>query len=359
MDRHIVALTGVGLVVAAAPAWALPTALESERPLVFGHRGAPGYLPENTIEGFDLAMDMGADGFELDIVLSKDNQLVVLHDPYLSRLTNVESRPEFADRQREVGGRTDWWAADFTLAELKTLEIDTEPGRAASPYYDPAQTYRMPTYQEALDWVEAKERETGREILNYTEVKTHETYSADTQLDLLVSALEANGLTEDSAPVIVQSFDYDFMRAFEARPETDVATAQLLGGTWEDLGVTDQETLARFLDEMIAPHFDIVHASRTLWDTAFAAGWDPIALAHEAGLLTHAYTFRTVGDPVADEEAYLTFYRRGIDGVLSDYPIEAVAARDAFEAPEPGTLTLLGVGLAGLAASTRAKRRRL
>ncbi|MCX8530533.1 MAG: glycerophosphodiester phosphodiesterase family protein, partial [Rhodoluna sp.] len=68
----------------------------NKKPLVFGHRGASGYRPENTLEAFELAFDLGADAIECDLLPTADGQLVIIHDHYLSSTTDVASRPEFA-----------------------------------------------------------------------------------------------------------------------------------------------------------------------------------------------------------------------------------------------------------------------
>src|SRR5688572_2451481 len=94
-------------------------------PVVIGHRGAPAYRPEHTAAGFELAIDLGAELIEPDVVVSRDGILVVRHESELSWSTDVASRPEFADRRttKVVEGtrRTGWFTEDFTLAELRTL----------------------------------------------------------------------------------------------------------------------------------------------------------------------------------------------------------------------------------------------
>ena len=102
----------------------LPT-LDGEPPLVIGHRGASGYLPEHTLEAYQLAIDQGAEVIEPDFISTRDGVLIARHDPNLATSTDVASRPEFADRKRvdwPVDGekQTGWFAHDFTLAEIKT-----------------------------------------------------------------------------------------------------------------------------------------------------------------------------------------------------------------------------------------------
>ena len=95
------------------------------RPLVIGHRGAPGYRPEHSRSSYDLALAMGVDAVEPDIVVSKDGVLVVRHENEISGTTDVADRPEFADRRttKTVDGAelTGWFTEDFTWDELATL----------------------------------------------------------------------------------------------------------------------------------------------------------------------------------------------------------------------------------------------
>lgn len=100
---------------------------QAGRPLNIAHRGLCSILPENTLEAFEAALYQGADFIELDVVYTKDKELLVMHDPYLTRITNIRDKSEFATRYetREYGGknRTDWWTDDFTFNELRTLGI--------------------------------------------------------------------------------------------------------------------------------------------------------------------------------------------------------------------------------------------
>ena len=99
---------------------------DKTKPLIIAHRGAQSLLPEHTIEGYTKAIELGADFIEPDLVMTKDGHLVVRHEPFLSRTTNVADLPEFASLKttKELDGKsiTDWFASDFTLAEMKTLK---------------------------------------------------------------------------------------------------------------------------------------------------------------------------------------------------------------------------------------------
>ena len=141
---------------------ALPTAAPAHphgdhhaRPLVIGHRGAPGYRPEHTLASYRLAAEQGADYIEPDLVSTKDGVLVARHENEIGGTTDVADHPEFAARKttKVIDGitLTGWFTEDFTLAELKTLRAkeripDIRPANTA---YDGQ--FEVPTFQEVLD----------------------------------------------------------------------------------------------------------------------------------------------------------------------------------------------------------------
>jgi glycerophosphoryl diester phosphodiesterase len=160
--KPILALAFVALVVASFAT--ASQARESERPLakeplVIAHRGASGYRPEHTLAAYKLAIDMGADYIEPDLVPTKDGVLVARHENDISGTTDVASHPEFAGRRstKTIDGVsvTGWFTEDFTLAELKTLRA-----KERLPSLRPANTafdglYDVPTLQEVIDLAKA------------------------------------------------------------------------------------------------------------------------------------------------------------------------------------------------------------
>src|SRR3954454_2897823 len=124
-------------------------------PIVIGHRGAPAYRPEHTLVSYQLAIDMGADYIEPDLVSTKDHKLVARHEPNITDTTDVANHPEFASRRttKTIDGvtQTGWFTDDFTLAELRTLRA-----KERLPDLRPANTafngrYQIPTFQEVVD----------------------------------------------------------------------------------------------------------------------------------------------------------------------------------------------------------------
>ena len=93
-------------------------------PLVIGHRGAAGFLPEHTLEGYTLAIQQGADFIEPDLVMTKDGHLIARHEPMLDGTTDVATKfpaSRMSTRLLDGVSTTAYFANDFTLAEIKTL----------------------------------------------------------------------------------------------------------------------------------------------------------------------------------------------------------------------------------------------
>ena len=237
---------GAVTVAAALTALTLPTmasaqypTLTGAPPIVFGHRGASGYRPEHTLASYQLAIELGADYIEPDLVSTKDGVLICRHEPVLAVLngeftTDVASHPEFADRvrTRTLDGTTitGWWAQDFTLAEIKTLfareRLPTI--RPANAQYD--FQFRLPTFQEVITLAQTQSAALGRTIGIIPETK-HPTYHEGIGLNLeapLVATLQANGLADAGRRVLVQSFEVGNLQRLSRRPDLHVGFVQLI-----------------------------------------------------------------------------------------------------------------------------------
>jgi glycerophosphoryl diester phosphodiesterase len=205
-----------GLALAAAILALCPAQLSARddsdfrKPLVIGHRGTHGYLPAHTLEGYALAIELGADFVEPDLVATRDGHLIASHEPNLVATTDVASRPEFASRRRTavVDGvaESGFFASDFTLAEIKRL-------RRVQDFADRPQQFNgkfeVPTLEEVIALVKRKSKEKGRTIGIYPETK-HPTYHKSIGLPLeprLVQALAQAGWNRRDAPVFIQSFE--------------------------------------------------------------------------------------------------------------------------------------------------------
>ena len=182
-------------------------------PLVIAHRGASGYRPEHTTAAYELAVAMGADYIEPDLVMTRDGVLVDRHEPEISGTTDVADHPEFAARRttKVLDGvrTTGWFTEDFTLAELKTLRAKERLPqiRQENTLYDGR--YTVPTFDEVLSLRERLSREYGRPVGIIPEIK-HSTYFHAQGLDpesALMALVRRHGLNRADAPLWVQSFE--------------------------------------------------------------------------------------------------------------------------------------------------------
>ncbi|MEM9014960.1 MAG: glycerophosphodiester phosphodiesterase family protein [Pseudomonadota bacterium] len=325
-----------------APGW---NTLSGAAPMIIAHRGASGYRPEHTLEAYALAIEQGADVIEPDLVVTKDGVLIARHDRYLSTTTNVADRPEFASRKRidpdpNGQGREDWWAEDFTLAELKTLRArQSVPGRSQA--YD--DLYEIPTLEDILALIEIKAAETGRRIGVYPETKSPGYFERiGLSFDApLLAALDGFG----AGPVFIQSFEPRILKRLHGR--TPHKLVQLVyeenPGAGSNIPLANIATYA----DGVGPNKDML-IDIGLKDTGF------LRQAHSLGLFVHSWTFRNdvdnsivqyfrdtydiVGDedlqfddPTKPEAEYQLFYLLGVDGVFTDFPDTAVKVRDAMD----------------------------
>jgi glycerophosphoryl diester phosphodiesterase len=352
------ALVAVVWVAEADSAGATANPRAASEPLVIGHRGASGYRPEHTLASYDLAIRMGADYVEPDLVSTKDGVLVARHENEISGTTDVAERPEFADRRTmkviDGGEVTGWFTEDFTLAELKTLRAKERLPelRQRNTLYDGR--YEVPTLQEVIDLVQEASRDLRRTIGIYPETK-HPTYFDSIGLSLeepLVRALRRNGLARRNAPVFIQSFETSNLR--ELNDSIAVPLVQLIdnrGAPFDLVTKGDPRTYDDLATEAglqeIATYADGVGPAKDRIVPRDADGnlGEPTSFvddAHAEGLEVHPWTFRNENtflpadfrrgtDPADYGDAfaeYELFFRLGVDGVFSDNPDTAREARD-------------------------------
>ncbi|GAB7034639.1 glycerophosphodiester phosphodiesterase [Streptomyces sp. NPDC021749] len=330
-------------------------------PLIVGHRGASGYRPEHTFGSYQLALDMGADVIEQDLVPTKDGHLVCRHENDITATTDVSAHPEFADRRttKTVDGQqlTGWFTEDFTLAELKTLRAKERiPGtRQHNTLYDGR--WQVPTFEEVLGWAEREGRKRGRRVWLHIETK-HPTYFRKLGLGLeerLAKALRAHGRHRRNSPNFLQSFEPGSIRRLGEL--VDCPKVVLLGTLkdrpWDFTEAGDPRTVA-----------DLVTPEGLKWIAGFAEGIGPdltviiprdkdgklgtptsvVRDAHAAGLVLHPYTVRNENtflpadyrrgtDPDAYGDAlgvFKAYLGTGIDGLFSDNPDTALLAAAEF-----------------------------
>jgi glycerophosphoryl diester phosphodiesterase len=316
--------------------------LKTVSPIIIGHRGACGYRPEHTLAAYELAVEMGADYIEPDLVSTQDGVLIARHENEISETTDIANHPEFTHRKtaKFIDGIsfTGWFTEDFTLAELKTLRAKERIPeiRPQNSRFDGL--FEIPTFQEVIDLAKRKSMGTGRIIGIYPETK-HPSYFQSIDLGLeetLLTTLQANGYEGENAPVFIQSFEVSNLKQLATK--TDLQLVQLIGDrgkpydfilsgdcrTYEDLiseaGLREIAEYARG----IGVNKNLISSQKT----------SLVNDAHAVDLLVHAWTFRNEdcflplelkGNPQGE---YEIFFRLGVDGVFSDNPDTARRSLD-------------------------------
>lgn len=329
------------------------TATSVDRPYIVAHRGASGYRPEHTLEAYRLAIALGSDFIEPDLVLTGDGVLVARHENELSATTDVAAHPEFAGRRttKNVAGHlvTGWFVEDFKVAELRTLRArERLPGlRPHNRLYDGRSA--VPTFAEVLELARVESGRLGRPIGVYPETKLA-TYFASLGLahdEPLIADLAGAGT---DVPVFIQSFEPSSLQRLASR--LDVPLVQLVDATGAPHDFELSGAGRAYADLLtpsglaeVAGYVDVIGVHKSLLipcgpDGRLGAPSGLIDRARKSGLAVHAWTFRNenaflpadcrqgvddrdFGDAFAEYKAFL---RLGVDGLLTDFPDTALAA---------------------------------
>ena len=327
--------------------------------IVIAHRGASGYLPEHSLASKAMAHAMDVDYIEQDVVMTKDDQIIVLHDPYLDRVTNVMS--VFPERSRNVFGEKRWLAIDFTLDEIKQLKM-TEGFSLDSNSHQKTQNYpnRFPMFKsnfqvvtlaEEIELIQGLNATTGKNIGIYVEIKSpwfHQLEGKDISRKTL-QLIKQYGYQTKSDKVYIQCFDPDETKRIndQLMPELDMdlKLVQLIAETeWKETmrmengklvnykydwmfeeGAMDR--ISRYADG-IGPWMPMLVSNESTPDNIIDTGM--LKKAHDKGLTVHPYTFRKEKNkmpPYAKDFNHLLeifLYQIGVDGLFTDFPDLAV-----------------------------------
>ncbi|MGQ9850677.1 MAG: glycerophosphodiester phosphodiesterase [Aggregatilineaceae bacterium] len=322
-------LLGFVLIVALLMSSAPVVAQEDNRPMIIAHRGASGYLPEHTLPAKAMAYAMGADYIEQDVVLTRDNVPIVVHDIILDTVTNVAE--VFPDRARSDGH---FYAIDFTLAEIKRLKvherIDPQTGQPAFPDRFPLETvvgFQIPTLEEEIVMIQGLNRSTGRAVGIYPELKEpafHQREGKDIG-PIVLELLGRYGYSRRQDSVYVQCFDPAYLRYLRETLGTDLKLIQLISSSQATL-ITPQglDAIAQYADG-IGPSLSLVLSFDAQGRPHFT---DLIAQAHARGLEVHAYTGRADALPTNaqsfEQLLEALFVGAGLDALFTDHPDRAV-----------------------------------
>jgi glycerophosphoryl diester phosphodiesterase len=307
--------------------------------IVVAHRGASGYLPEHTLVAKAMAHAMGADYIEQDVVMTKDDHLIVLHDITLDRTTDVAE--QFPGRIRDDGR---YYAIDFTLEEVRTLNVSegfsNRDGVKTQSFTDRfplgASSFSIPTLIEEIELIQGMNKSTGKDVGIYPEVKSPEFHRAAGK-DLstaLVKVLKDYGYTSKQDRVFLQTFSFDELKIIhdEILPAAGVNLnlIQLIDSDasypWM-FEADGMDTLSHFADG-IGPEKGMVISQDSSKANMIISAL--VEQAHAAGMQVHPYTYRLDPGQVPqyadsfEDLLRLHYFEANVDGIFTDFPDRAV-----------------------------------
>lgn len=309
-----------------------------KNPIVIGHRGASGYRPEHTLEAYTLAIEMGADFIEPDLVSTKDGVLIARHENEISETTDVAEKFPAKKTTKIIDGEsvTGWFTEDFYLQEIKTLRAKERLGIRSQKYNG---QFQIPTFEEILNLAKAESEKRERPIGIYPETK-HPTYFQSLNLPLdqkLVQDLQAAKLDRKKNPIFIQSFEPSILKVLKTLTSDPLI---LLIGDLTKVPFDLKKTSTKMTYQQLLSDKSLSELKNYVSGIGFHKSHlldsDLVEKTHKQDLLVYVYTFRSdmayldskyQGQP---EREYLEFFKLGVDGVFSDFPDDAIKARTQY-----------------------------
>lgn len=302
--------------------------------VVIAHRGASGYLPEHTFAAKAMAYAMGADYLEQDVVLTKDDQAIILHDIYLDAVTDVAQR--FPNRSRNDGLH---YAIDFTLKEIRSLEIhervDLRSKKAFYPNrFSPDHAiFRIHTLAEEIELIQGLNNHMGRNAGLYVEIKDPQWHQKEGKdiTKIVLDILNRFGYKTPKDRIFIQCFDIAVLKRLKFDLKTQIPLIQMVGENswWPDSSVNyDYLRSAEGLKEIatyavgIGPWIYHVFSGKDKYRNPLLTSL--VRDAHANGLVVHPYVFNKDQLPngIKDLNELLNIFyvQLKVDGVFTDFP---------------------------------------
>ncbi len=307
--------------------------------IVIAHRGASGYLPEHTLEAKSMAYAMGADYIEQDVVMTKDDHLIVLHDITLDRTTDVAEK--FPQRARDDGR---YYAIDFTLEEVRQLSASEgfrlDNGQKVQGYAERFplghSAFSVSTLEEEIELIQGLNESTDRDVGIYPEIKQPEFHRQEGRdiSTAVVDVLKRYGYSSKQDKVYLQTFSFEELEIIktEILPAAgiEVNLIQLLGSPesypwmFESDGMSK---LAAFADGIGPAHPLVIERGSSRSNLRITP---LVERAHAAGLQVHPYTYRSDPGQVPqyaedfDDLLEKHYFQADVDGLFTDFPDQAV-----------------------------------
>ena len=286
---------------------------------VVAHRGASGYLPEHTLASKAMAHTMNADYIEQDLVLSKDDIPIVIHDILLDDVTNVSEK--YPNRKREDGK---YYVIDFTFEELKSLEVterfDSKTGLQIYPNRFPKEksSFRLHSLQDEIELIQGLNKSTGKHIGIYPEIKNPEFHHKNGKdiSKIVLGVLTNYGYNSKEDNCILQCFDTKELERIRKKLNSDLFLVQLMESSEQ------QSQLPHFASyaDGIGPWYKHLISSKTTSGFSFTS---LVEEDHKQNLVVHPYTFRE--DSLDEFDSFqqmidVIIYQAGADGGFTDFP---------------------------------------
>ncbi|NQV78308.1 MAG: glycerophosphodiester phosphodiesterase [Lutibacter sp.] len=298
--------------------------LTKSEKLVIAHRGASGYLPEHSLPAKTMAYAMGADYLEQDVVLSKDNVPVVIHDIHLETVTDVADK--FPDRNRNDGK---FYVIDFTFEELLQLNVserfDPVTNEAVFPNRFPLfkSKFKLHSLQDEIELIQGLNKSTGKNIGIYPEIKEpafHLNEGKDIS-KIVLNVLTEYGYITKKDNCILQCFDATELQRIRNEFKSELFLVQLIEFEDEELKL---EEFAKYADG-IGPWIQQIIKGKDKKGKWIISNL--VSNAHKNNLKVHAYTFRADqlgGFNSFEELLNVALYEANIDGAFTDFPDKVV-----------------------------------
>ena len=292
--------------------------------IVIAHRGASGYLPEHTMEAKAMAYAMNADFLEQDLVLSKDNVPIVIHDIHLETVTDVAEK--FPERNRKDGR---YYVIDFTYEELLQLDVterfDPNTNKAVFPGRFPLwkSKFKLHSLQDEIELIQGLNKSTGKNIGIYPEIKDPEFHHKEGKdiSKIVLKTLTDYGYVSKKDHCILQCFDPAELKRIRQELKSALFLVQLIEFKKDEKDLKEYATYA----DGVGPWY-----KQLLGEKGNDGNWQTSGLveeAHKLGLVVHAYTFRAddLGEFASfDELLNVGFNTLQLDGIFTDFPDKAV-----------------------------------
>ena len=294
--------------------------IQKSKKIVIAHRGASGYLPEHTLESKAMAYAMQPDFIEQDLVLSKDDVPIVIHDIYLDDITDVAKI--FSKKARSDGR---FYVIDFTYKELLELNVSERFNPTTKETIFPNRFpygkshFKLHSLQDEIELIQGLNKSTGKDIGIYPEIKNpkfHQQEGKDIS-KIVLGILDQYGYITKSDACILQCFDETELKRIRTELKSNLFLVQLVGRRIHEKDLDEFKTYADGIGPSIRSIIKEIDKKGNVTYSSLVRN------AHTRNLKVHAFTLRAdqLGKISSFEKLLdIVFYGANVDGAFTDFP---------------------------------------